>query len=83
MVISNNIDDCPLTIHDVNNAHAIFGTDIAGVRGKTARQKPDIVVTDSVVVPREFLALHKYVTLVSDVCFVYNVEFLGTMSRGI
>ena len=36
-----------------------------------------------VAVPRNFLALHKHVTLVGDVCFVDNVVFLVTMCRGI
>ena len=67
----------------MNNAHAIFGPDIAGVRGKTSRQKPDRVVIYYVAVPCNFLVLHKYVTLVADVWFVNNVEFLITMSRGI
>ena len=83
LVSIQNLDYCPLTIHNVNNARAIFGPDIAGVRGKAVRQKPDRVVTYYVAVTCNFLALHKYVTLMSDVCFVDNVAFLVTMSRGI
>ena len=83
LVRSHNLDDCSLTIHDVNNAHAIFGHDIAGVRGKTVGQKPDRVVTYYVAVPCDFLVLHKYVTLVTDVCFVSNAKILVTFSRGI
>ena len=66
LVSRQNLDDCPLAIHDVNNAHAIFGLNIAGVREKTGRQKPDRFVTDYVAVPRNSLELHKYVTLVVD-----------------
>ena len=67
----------------MKNSNAIFGPNIAGVRGKPVRQKSEIVMTDYVAVPREFLELHKYVTLVADVCFVNNVAFLVTISRGI
>ena len=77
LVSSQNIYDCPLTINDMNNAHAIFGPDIAGVRG------PDRVLKYYVTVPYNFLELHKYATLVADVCFVKNVAFLVTMSRDI
>ena len=83
LVRSQNIDDCPLTIHDVNNNHANLGPDIAGVRGKTVSQKYEKFVTYYVDVPSNFLVLHKYVTLMEDVCFVDNVVFLVTMSRGI
>ena len=72
---SQNIDDYPLTIHDVNNTHAIFGPDISGLRGKTVRQKTDIAMKNYVAVLRDFLALHKYVTLMTDVCFIKNVAF--------
>ena len=41
LVSINNIDDCPITIHHVKNAHAIFGPDIAGARGKPVRHKPE------------------------------------------
>ena len=78
LVSSHNLDDCPLTIHDVKNSHAIFGPNIAGVIGKTVRQKPDIVMTYYMAVPCDFLALHKCVTLVADVCFVDNIVFLIT-----
>ena len=67
----------------MNNVNPIFGPDITGVMGETGRHKPDTVVMDYVAVPCDFLALHKYVTLVADVCFSKNVASLITMSRGI
>ena len=36
-----------------------------------------------VAVPREFLKLNKFVTLVADLIFVNNIPLLITMSRGI
>ena len=83
LVSSQNLYECPLTIYDVKNAHAVFGTYIVGVRGGGVGKKTDRVVTDYVSVPRKFLVLYKYVTLVADVCFVGNGAFLVTMSRGI
>ena len=61
----------------------LYGYCNIGVRGKTDRNKPDRVMTDYVAVFCDFLALHKYITLVSDVYFVDNVASLVTIVRGI
>ena len=55
------------------NAHTIFGPDIAAVRGKTVRHKPDYFMIDYIDIPMEFLKLHKYLALVVDVIFVKNL----------
>ena len=59
----------------------MFVPNLAGNRGKTVRQNPDRVVTDHVAIPREFLKLHKFVTIVADVMFVNGTPLLITMSR--
>ena len=46
-------------------------------------ENPDHVTTDYVAIPRIFLELHKYVTLVADGMFVNNTNFLITISPGI
>ena len=83
LVISNNIDYCPIKIHDVKNAHAILGPDLAGVRGKTVRHDPGHVIIDYFSIPRDLLNKKKHVTIVADVMFVKNTRFLVTMYRGI
>ena len=83
MVSSNNIDDCTITAHDVKNDHTIFGPDLAGVRGKTAKHKHDHITIGYIDITRDFLKLHKYVTIVVDVMFVDNIPCLITMSSGI
>ena len=40
-------------------------------------------MTDYVAIHRDFLALHRFVSLVADVIFVNNIHFLITMSHGI
>ena len=39
MVSSNMINNCPIDSTDVSNARAIFGPDLASVRGKTFLKK--------------------------------------------
>ena len=82
-LVSINLNDCPVTIPDVNNAHKIFGPILGGTRVKTVRHKPEHVTTDYVAIPMDFSALHRFVSLVADVMFVKNIYFLMTMSCGI
>ncbi len=70
-------------MQDVHNANQIFGPDIANLRGKTTRKKPEHVRVDYVEIPRDLVDMHKYVTLVAGVMFVNGLPFLVTSSRGI
>ena len=83
MVRLNQLQDCPITIDDVKNAHLIWGDDLANKRGKTVRRKPDRVEADYVEIPRALLFAHESVTLVADVFFVNLVPFLVSTSRNI
>ncbi len=73
----------PVTICNIQNANQIFGPNLANLRGKTTRTKPEHVRADYEKIPREFMELHKYVTIVADVMFVNGFPFLVTSSRGI
>ncbi len=83
MVREKLLTNCPITIRDVENANQIFGPDLANLRGKTTRAKPDHVRVKYARIPKDFIQLHKYVTLVTDVMFVNGLPFLVTSSRGI
>ena len=83
MVRERLLANCPVATSDVQNANQIFGPDLAGLRGKTVRRKPEHVATDYVAIPRDFLARHHYVTLTGDVMFVNGLPFFITQSRGI
>eukprot|EP00804_Cyclotella_cryptica_P006894 CCRYP_007059-RA/>CCRYP_007059-RA protein AED:0.47 eAED:-0.58 QI:0/-1/0/1/-1/1/1/0/231 len=83
MVRGKLMDDCPIDVSDLRNAHTIFGPDLAGLRGRTVRHRPERVTTDIVVIPRDFVQQHRFVTLTADIMFVNGVPFLVTRSRGI
>ena len=83
MVRANLIANCPITENDVANADAIFGDNLAGLRGKTTRKKSERVTTDYVKISKEFLRMHEYITLMADVMFVNNIGFVVTFGRGI
>ena len=83
MVSNNMIQNWPITASEVTNNHTMFVPNLAGNRGKTVWQNTDRAVTDHVAVPRDFLKLHKFVTIVADVMFVNDTPLLITMSRSI
>ena len=55
MVREKLIDDCPVDTDDLKNAQKIFGpADLAGLRGKTVRRRPERVEVKIVAFPRDF-----------------------------
>ena len=51
MVHANLIANCPVTEKDVSNGYALFGQNLAGLREKRVRQKPEHVEMDYVQIP--------------------------------
>jgi hypothetical protein len=59
MVHGGMISNCPVTASAVNNAHQIFGPDLAGIRGRTVRRAPpESVTTDYMQILRAILERH-------------------------
>jgi hypothetical protein len=83
MVISNMIKKCSVTSTDMDNAHKLFGDDIASLRGKTVRNTPGVVVADYAEIPKEIIDMNKAVTIAADVMFVNGLPFVVTISRKI
>lgn len=77
------ITNCPVTVHDINNANCIFGPDLANLRGRTTRTKPEHVRVEIIQIPRDIVQLHKHVMLVADIMFINGLPFLVTSLRGI
>jgi hypothetical protein len=38
----NAIKNCPVTVEDVTNAEKMFGPDVASLKGRTTRSKPEL-----------------------------------------
>ena len=78
-VLKNN----PVTIENVADAFAIFGSNVNRLKGAATRQQPHRVVGGRYEIPRDFYRLNKFVTLMADVMFVCGFPFLVTYSRSI
>jgi hypothetical protein len=83
MVRSNMIKNCTVTPADIDNAHKLFGADIATLRVKTVRRTQDAVMADYVAIPKEIIDLNKEITLAADILFVNGMPFVTSLSRKI
>jgi hypothetical protein len=83
LVSSNMISNCPIAPTNITNVRAIFGPDLASVRGKMARRNPAPVVADHVAVPCAVVERSKVVMMATDIFFVDGTPFLVTLSRNI
>ena len=77
------LDDCPVTIQDIEIAEDIFGPDIYALKGKTVRKSPNQVRLDTIAVPKEIIELHKNVILGVDLMMINKNIFLVSVSRNI
>ena len=80
---SNQIEECPVSLEDAKVAEKIWGPNIAALKGKTTRSKPEPVKTDIVQIPVQLRIEQKMVTISMDVFFVNKIPFLITLSRNI
>ena len=83
MVKEKHIDECPITINDIKNAHSVFDPDHAGLRGKPTKQRPEHVYSCFMEVQKDILSLNHTVALKGDVFFLNGFPFLVLMSSRI
>ncbi len=83
VVQANQIEECPVTVQDIDVAAQVWGKDLDALKGKTKRSRPIHVASDFVKVPRELLKLHKEVFLTADIFFVNKIPFFLSISRNI
>ena len=74
IINTNLIQNCPVTVEDINISIDIFGPDIFALKGKTTCKKTLPVVSDIVKVPSKVLHKHKNVTISADFMFMNVVE---------
>jgi hypothetical protein len=75
VIRSNQINDCPVTIQDIDVAMNIWGKKIAALKGKTTQSKTHPVARDYAKVPRELFKLHKEVFMKTAIFFVNKIPF--------
>jgi hypothetical protein len=62
----NVIQNCPVTVEDVNISEKIFGPDMSSLKGKSTRCKPKPVRSDLIEIPKEIITKHHDIDLCMD-----------------
>ena len=84
IIKTNAIEDCPVTLGDLELAQKIYGPDIASLKGKTTRRKPKQAhMEDEVAIPQELIDAQGRVDLSIDTMFVNGMAFMTSVSHRI
>jgi hypothetical protein len=79
----NVIQNCPVTVEDVNISEKIFGPDISSLKGKSMRRKPKPVRQDLIEIPKEIITKHHDIDLCMDAMYVNECGMLTAIDRTI
>jgi hypothetical protein len=77
------LNNCPITKADVIAAQDIFGPDIGSLKGKTTRQKPEMVRQIVESLPSETMSRYRKITLCIDVMNINKIPMLVSLSQNI
>jgi hypothetical protein len=73
---SNSFPNCPMQRQDAVNADAIFGQDVASLKGKITRQQLQTVLgAVASNLPKEIMQHYRDITLCVDIMFVNRIPF--------
>ena len=79
----NIIRDNPVTIQDCEIATSIYGPDVASLKGKLTRRKPDPVNQTLIEMPEQFMERQGDVTLAIDTMFIAGDAYLTSYARNL
>ena len=75
------VRDSPTTTVDAKNALAIYGSNVAVLKGENTRTKPTSVITESIIlVPQEILQLNKSVAVCTTFFYFDELVFFCSVS---
>ena len=69
VIQSNQKNNFPVIVHDVEVAQKVWGKNIAALKGNTTRKKPNVVVRYQVKIPARLIKLQKEFFLTCDILF--------------
>jgi hypothetical protein len=81
MIRMNLFKNNVVTTEDVNLATKAYGPDISGIKGKTTRQKPATVESNTVEIPEELLEIQQDLKVSMDGMTVNSMKFLTAISH--
>ena len=82
-ICRNHINNCPLTVHDVEVAQKVWGKNIAALKRNTTWRNPNVVAKDQVKIPVRFIKFYKEVFLKCNIFFMNEIPFFVRLSLNI
>eukprot|EP00536_Pseudo-nitzschia_multiseries_P012906 jgi/Psemu1/33464/gm1.33464_g len=79
----NQLVNCPVTPGDIRLMNKILSPSIAGLKGKTTRQKKQNVEPEIVPMPKHIREQYMAITLAIDVMYINGIPFLNSISQNI
>jgi hypothetical protein len=79
----NVIQNCPMTVEDVNISEKLFGPDMSSLKGKSMRRKPKPVRSDLIEIQKEIITKHHDIDLCMDTMYVNECGMLTAIDRTI
>ena len=83
MIRTNWIQDCPVIEKDIDIASEIWGPDIAYLKGKTTRRKPNKFIDEVVQIPSEVSIRMREVIIYMDNLYISGKPFLSSITKPI
>ena len=81
VLLTNQVQNCPVTDKDCQTAIEICGQDRATLHGETTRSSQTAAVDNTVAIPKRSLCLHKNVHVCVDNFHVNGMPFLTSISK--
>jgi hypothetical protein len=79
----NVIQNCPVTVENVNISEKIFGPYMSSLKGKSTRRKPKPVRSDLIEIPNEIITKHHNIDLCMDAMYMNECGMLTAIDRTI
>jgi hypothetical protein len=79
----NVIQNCPVTVEDVNISKKIFGPDMSSLKGKSTRRKPKPVRSDLIEIPKEIITKPHDIDLFMDAMYMNECGMLTAIDQTI
>jgi hypothetical protein len=79
----NVIQNCPVTVEDINISEKIFGPDMSSLKGKSTRRKPKPVRSDLIEIPKEIITKHHNIGLCMDAMYANECGMLTAIDQTI
>jgi hypothetical protein len=76
----SSVKDCPVIETDIALAEKIFGKDVAGLKGKTTRKKPNVLIHDTIAIPPELQLAQHDVTLCINAFYINKMVFVQVVT---